>query len=114
MQTQDNELPELLVSLFSSPDILNSLRVRRQRVCGETGGVKGTRQQLHCVGAVLACRSGRAGHEALWVEVALVQDDEPGQQQRLVVVMVMVMMQAPSHTSGQQDATFPLVVEHQG
>lgn len=42
------------------------------------------------------------------MEVALVQDDQPGEQQRLVV------MQAPSHTSGQQDAAFPLVVEHQG
>lgn len=75
MQTQDNELPELLASLFSSPDIPNSLWVRRQRVCGESGGVKATRQQLHCVWAVLAWRGGGVGHEALWVEVALVQDD---------------------------------------
>lgn len=42
------------------------------------------------------------------MEAALVQDDQPGQQQRLVVV------QAPSHAPGQQDAAFPLVVEHQG
>lgn len=44
MQTKDNELPELIASLFSSPDILNSLWVWWQRVCGESGGVKGTRQ----------------------------------------------------------------------
>lgn len=44
MQTKDNEVPELIASLFSSPGILNSLWVWRQRVCGESGGVKGTRE----------------------------------------------------------------------
>lgn len=42
--------------------------------------------------------------------MALVQDDQTGQQQGLVVVV----MQASSYASGQQDATLPLVVKHQG
>lgn len=90
-----------------SPGILNSLRVRRQRVRGEPGGVQGPRQQLQRVGAVL----GHPGREAVGVEVGLVQDDQPRQQQRLVAVLV---MQAPSHAPGQQHAALPLVVEHQG
>lgn len=41
--------------------------------------------------------------------MALVQDDQTGQQQGLVV-----MVQTSSYASGQQDTTLPLVVEHQG
>lgn len=44
------------------------------------------------------------------MHLALVQDDQTGQQQGLVVVV----MQASSYASRQQDATLPLVVEHQG
>lgn len=39
--------------------------------------------------------------------VALVQDDQTGQQEGLV------MMWAPSNTSGQQHAAFPLVMKNQ-
>lgn len=45
------------------------------------------------------------------MDVAPVQNDQPGQQQGLVVVVV---VRAPSHASGQQDAPLPLVMEHQG
>lgn len=44
------------------------------------------------------------------MDVAPVQDDQTGQQQRLVVVVV---MRVPSYASGQQDAPLPLVVQHQ-
>lgn len=56
---------------------------------------------------------GGAGGET-WtsgMDVAPVQDDQTGQQQGLVVVVV---MRVPSYTSGQQDAPLPLVVKHQG
>lgn len=43
MQRKDNELPELIGSLFSSPDILNSLWVWWQRVCGGSRGVEAAR-----------------------------------------------------------------------
>ena len=45
------------------------------------------------------------------MDVASVQDDQTGQKQGLVV---MVVMQASSYASGQQNAPFPLVMEHQG
>lgn len=45
------------------------------------------------------------------MDVAPVQDDQTGQQQGLVVVVV---MRAASYASGQQDAPLPLVMEHQG
>lgn len=45
------------------------------------------------------------------MDVAPVQNDQTGQQQGLVVVVV---VRAPSYTSGQQDAPLPLVMEHQG
>lgn len=45
------------------------------------------------------------------VDVAPVQDDQTGQQQWLMVVVV---VRATPHTSGQQDAPLPLVMEHQG
>jgi len=45
------------------------------------------------------------------VDVAPVQNDQTGEQQRLVVVVV---MRASSHASGQQDAPLPLVVQYQG
>lgn len=44
------------------------------------------------------------------MNVAPVQDDKTGQQQRLVVVVV---VRNPSHAPGQQHASFPLVMEDQ-
>lgn len=43
------------------------------------------------------------------MDVAPLQNDQTGQQQGLVVVV-----QAPPHASGQQDASLPLVMKHQG
>ena len=106
---------QMLVSLFLSPDIQNSLWVGWRWVHGESGGIQSPWEQLQglCSGAALACCGWRAGWETgtSRMDVAPVQDDQTGQQQGLVVVVV---MRAPSHASGQQDATLPLVVEHQG
>lgn len=94
-------------------DIQNSLWVWRRRVHGEAGGIQGPRQQSQCLrsGAVLAsCHRGAGGETCTSrMDMAPVQDDQTGQQQRLVVVMW-----TPSYASGQQDAPLPLVMEHQG
>lgn len=46
------------------------------------------------------------------MHVAPVQDHQTGQEQGLVVVVV--VMGASSHTSGQQNTPLPLVMKHQG
>lgn len=46
------------------------------------------------------------------MDVAPVQNDQTGEQQGLVVVVVVV--RASSYASGQQDAPLPLVMEYQG
>ena len=103
---------EIINVLFLSPDIQNSLWVGWRWVHGQSGGIQGPRQQLQCLRsrAVLSWCSWGAGRETATagMDVAPVQDDQTGQQQRLVVVM-----RTPSYASGQQDAPLPLVVEHQ-
>lgn len=101
-------------SLFSSPDIPNSLWVWWQRVHGESRGIQGTRQQLQCLRIWAAMSHSRIGARrdtyTSWVDMALVQDDKTGQQQGLMVMV----MQTLSYTSGLQDTTLPPVMEHQG